>query len=181
MNRLQKRPVHFRFSTIAHRHTTMSHVDRPRRKSQDGLHPICRSILPLAVKQTTNWKAIVAIYFYDNSNYSFGKYNRETKMEFTDRMRTLMQKKGLTQKQLATITEITEPSLSKYLSGERTPRVDVIVKLANALETTVDYLLGNDMPSHRRTLAELKTALAREKERLSDDEKKELIKLLLEF
>ena len=66
-------------------------------------------------------------------------------MNFIERVRSLMKEKNMSQKELAEKAGITEASMSKYLSGERTPRVDVIVNLANALETTTDYLLGKDV------------------------------------
>ena len=99
-------------------------------------------------------------------------------MELNDRIKMLMEEKGLTQKELSQMANITEASMSKYLSGVRTPRIDVIVNIANALEVSVDSLLGG-ANSTINGLMDAKLVLARGKDTLSEDDKKELIKFLL--
>lgn len=101
-------------------------------------------------------------------------------MEIKDRIKMLMEERNLTQKELANLSSITEASMSKYLSGERTPRIDVIVNLANALHVTTDELIGNDIEDEKMDLARLKIVLARGMETISERDKKELIKFLLE-
>lgn len=101
-------------------------------------------------------------------------------MEINERIRMLMEGKNLSQKELANLSGITEASMSKYLSGERTPRIDVVVNLANALGVTTDELIGNDIEDDKMGLVRLKTVLARGMESMSEDDKKELIKFLLE-
>ena len=101
-------------------------------------------------------------------------------MEIKERIKMLMDERHLTQKELANLSGITEASMSKYLSGERTPRVDVIVNLANALHVTTDELIGHDIEDDKMDLIRLKTVLARGMESISDKDKKELIKFLLE-
>lgn len=101
-------------------------------------------------------------------------------MELKSRIKMLMEEKHLTQKELANLSGITEASMSKYLSGERTPRIDVIVNIANALGVTTDELIGNDIEDDKMGFFRLKTVLARGMENMSEDDKKELIKFLLE-
>ena len=57
-------------------------------------------------------------------------------------MRRILEKKGLTQKELANMCGITPASVSRYCSGERTPRADTLARLAAKLDTTTDELLG---------------------------------------
>lgn len=97
-----------------------------------------------------------------------------------DRIRMLMEDKKFTQKELANLSGITEASMSKYLSGERTPRIDVVVNIANALGVTVDELIGNDVEDDKMGFVRLKTVLARGMKSMSEEDKKELIKFLLE-
>lgn len=97
-----------------------------------------------------------------------------------DRIRMLMEDKKFTQKELANLSGITEASMSKYLSGERTPRIDVVVNIANALGATVDELIGNDVEDDKMGFVRLKTVLARGMKSMSEEDKKELIKFLLE-
>ena len=101
-------------------------------------------------------------------------------MEIKERIKMLMIEKHLTQKELATLAGITEASMSKYLKGERTPRIDVIVNLANALEVSTDELIGNEIENEKMEFVRMKTILARGLNNLSKEEKNELIKFLLE-
>jgi transcriptional regulator with XRE-family HTH domain len=47
----------------------------------------------------------------------------------------------ITQKQLAELTGLTEAGISRYISGQRLPRIDILLKIADALGCTLDYLL----------------------------------------
>lgn len=100
-------------------------------------------------------------------------------MTFEGKLLHLMKEQGLNQKQLAEKASITEASMSKYLSGERTPRIDVVVKLAKALGTSVNYLLDNESV-HENAYTYASAALARCKDQLTEEEKKRLMKFLLE-
>ena len=62
---------------------------------------------------------------------------------FSVRISELMKNNGLSQKELAAKAEVTESAMSYYVKGERTPRSDVLTRIAKALGTTTDYLLGN--------------------------------------
>lgn len=100
-------------------------------------------------------------------------------MDFIEKVKRLMKDKDLTQKELSIKANITEASMSKYLSGERTPRIDAIVNIAKALETTTDYLLGNDLLGTDAYIDSYEV-LARSKDALSDEDKKKLIRFFLE-
>lgn len=56
------------------------------------------------------------------------------------------------QKDLAKILEVTDNTISYYCKGKRTPQIEQLPKIAEVLNTTVDYLLGitND-PNPQRT------------------------------
>ncbi len=101
-------------------------------------------------------------------------------MELKERIKMLMEERRLNQKDLANLSGITEASMSKYLSGERTPRIDVIVNIANALHVTVDELIGNEIENDKFDVSRMKTVLARGTQNMSEKDKKELIKFLLE-
>lgn len=96
-------------------------------------------------------------------------------MKFEERLRMMMRDKKLSQKDLAIKANITEASMSKYLSGERTPRVDVIVNLARALEITTDELLLDVDNNEAITFIKAKTVLARGMGNMTDEEKAKLI------
>lgn len=51
---------------------------------------------------------------------------------------------GLTMKQLANIVGVTEAAISHYETGRREPDNDMLLRIANALGVTVDYLIGHE-------------------------------------
>ena len=59
-----------------------------------------------------------------------------------DRLQIALKQSGLTQAQLASATGITKSSISRYLQGEFEPKATAVVKLAAALNVSVEYLMG---------------------------------------
>ncbi|MCC0632997.1 MULTISPECIES: helix-turn-helix domain-containing protein [unclassified Clostridioides] len=59
-----------------------------------------------------------------------------------DRIAKLRKELDINQKELATKVGITEASLSRYENNLREPKSEIIVRLAKALKTSTDYLLG---------------------------------------
>lgn len=64
-------------------------------------------------------------------------------MDFGKRLRTLRKEKELTQKELGQMIGVGRTTISEYESGKIVPRQDGLVKLAEILDVTVDYLTGN--------------------------------------
>lgn len=62
----------------------------------------------------------------------------------TNRMSQLLTERNMTQKELALSAGITESAVSHYIKGDRVPRGVNLIKIAKALGTTTDDLLGND-------------------------------------
>ena len=63
-------------------------------------------------------------------------------VELGNRLRQLRKDRNLTQQQLAELIGVKNSVISFYEVGERLPSPDVLRKLAMALHTTADYLLG---------------------------------------
>ena len=63
---------------------------------------------------------------------------------FCDRLRTLIKSMGISQRELAKKIGCTEVTISRYITGERVPSATVVVKIANVLGVSVDYLIGNE-------------------------------------
>ncbi len=61
--------------------------------------------------------------------------------EFGTRVINLLRERNKTQKMLAAELGITDVTLSRYLTGEREPGADTVVKIAQNLNTSCDYLL----------------------------------------
>lgn len=94
-----------------------------------------------------------------------------------ERISELLKKNGYTQKELATMVGVTESAMSRYLKGEREPKIEVIANLATALNTTSDYLIYGK--STDEDFAEVYRLVARSTTSMSDDEKIKLMKVLL--
>lgn len=96
-----------------------------------------------------------------------------------ERVTVLLKEQRKTQKQLAELIGVTEATVSRYMTGERTPKSDILANMATALHTTSDYLLGkepegnleNDFPTIQRLIA-------RNASQMNAAQKKELMNAL---
>lgn len=90
--------------------------------------------------------------------------------EFGERLSNQLKKQGMTQKELAERINTTEATLSRYVSGDREPKADMLANIATALHTTSDYLLGIesddfDFPKVERLLARNSTSMSEKQKR----------------
>ena len=63
-------------------------------------------------------------------------------MEFKDRLKQSRTAKGFSQAELSKMVEVHVTNISRYERGENKPTTEVLSKLANALDTTTDYLMN---------------------------------------
>lgn len=61
---------------------------------------------------------------------------------FVERVEILMKQKKLSRAELADRADLSRSALTQFFGGERKPSADAVVKLANVLDTSTDYLLG---------------------------------------
>lgn len=96
--------------------------------------------------------------------------------ELGQRILQTLRSKEMSQRELAATVGLTEAVISRYISGERDPKPDIIANIATALHTTSDYLLGieRDEYDHPRICR----LIARNASVMSEKEKKELIDAL---
>lgn len=104
---------------------------------------------------------------------------QEKKEFFIGETKRLMEERGMSQKDLSEKSGITEASVSRYLAGKRTPRFDVVINFAKALGVKPGDLLPESEVSTLSPFDELKTVFARNGRDLSDEQKSELIALIL--
>ena len=64
---------------------------------------------------------------------------------FAVRLLQLLDEVGMTQKRLAQLTGLTQESISRYVCGDRIPRADLAMKIADVFGVSVDYLCGRDV------------------------------------
>lgn len=71
-------------------------------------------------------------------------------MDIGKKILRIMKEKGMSQKQLAKASGITEAAISKYISGEREPRITFLKRIADALDVPADEFLYEkvDHPEH---------------------------------
>lgn len=65
-------------------------------------------------------------------------------MSFADNVRRLREHKGLSQAELATMTDVTQPMIAQYEKGLKIPTIITGVQLAKALGTTCEELISGE-------------------------------------
>lgn len=101
---------------------------------------------------------------------------------FPQKLREERKKRGMTQQEVADKIGINRGSYSNWENGKREPTLDNIIKLANILDVTVDYLLGrsdnfsntivlskNNMKSFSKRLKELRLEKNQTQQQLADE------------
>lgn len=69
----------------------------------------------------------------------------QEKREFAYRLRSIMNRKGITQEQLAEIIETSQVMISRYTTGQTIPSVIVLRKIAKALNCSMDDFFYKDI------------------------------------
>ena len=85
---------------------------------------------------------------------------------FSENLKFLRKKKGLSQEELAVRLNIVRQTVSKWEKGLSVPDADLLVKLADILEVSVAELLGGNIPDCEDT-NELAEQLSRINEQLA--------------
>lgn len=63
---------------------------------------------------------------------------------FNTRLREMRIKRGFTQQYMADSINVQVRSYQHYEEGKRSPSFDLLVKLADTLDVSLDYLFGRD-------------------------------------
>jgi transcriptional regulator with XRE-family HTH domain len=80
--------------------------------------------------------------------------------DFTDRMEILLKEKKITQAHLADNLQIRKATISDWKRNSAYPTADIAVKIAKALDTTVEYLVtGEDVNAYKEKYDSLVLAL----------------------
>ncbi len=95
-------------------------------------------------------------------------YLSQSRNTFGDNLRKLRKEKGLTQQQLSDIVGIKRSAYAYYEIDKSEPSIATLLKIANALNVSVDEIVNSSSPVHSG---------AAEYSGLTDDELKTLIKL----
>ncbi|MFI5358954.1 MAG: helix-turn-helix domain-containing protein [Halanaerobiales bacterium] len=79
-------------------------------------------------------------------------------MSFGKKLRSLRQEKKLSQVELSKKLNVTSQALSQYVLGKRIPDAEMIIRIADFFDVSVDYLL--DRTNERITVDNMKAILA---------------------
>lgn len=82
--------------------------------------------------------------------------------DFGNRVITLLREQRKSQKLLAAELDLTEVTLSRYLTGEREPNADTVIKIAQKLNVSTDYLLLGKSASE--SAKEIQAAVGKDKD-----------------
>lgn len=99
-------------------------------------------------------------------------------MNFAYSFKKIRNDRNLTQKQMAQLLGVTQQTISQYENGQSTPKSDMILKLADRLEVSVAYLLGNTGDLTQKEFPEDVIRLLQVYESLPMDKKSMSIELL---
>ena len=86
-------------------------------------------------------------------------------------LKNARQKKGLKQKELADLLDLSSKTISNYEAGARDPDIKTLIKMARILEVTIDYLVG----------LEEKTLVEQIRDRIAELNRDELADLLADY
>lgn len=62
--------------------------------------------------------------------------------KFHERLKELRKLNNLTQLQLANKLNVYQSRITKWENGQHEPNIEMLIKLADALNSTIDYLVG---------------------------------------
>lgn len=81
-----------------------------------------------------------------------------------ERLKRLREEKNMTQVRLAIELGVSQETISGYEIGKAVPPADMLVKLADALDTSVDYILGRT--DDKRFIKLLKSDLSNQEQEI---------------
>lgn len=101
---------------------------------------------------------------------------------FTERLKKLRKEAGLTQKEIAQQMQVGQNSYSNWEKGIRTPIRPTIEKLAEVLNTSAAYLLGEtDIKNPEDKLSNVEILFRKTSKNMTPEQKETFQKELLEF
>lgn len=101
-------------------------------------------------------------------------------MDFSERLKELRKKANLTQVEVAEKLGISQPAYASWERGVKKPTQENLVRIAQVLNASVDYLVGNSEEKSDE-LDNIELLFRMNSKGLTDEEKKVFKKELIEF
>ena len=111
---------------------------------------------------------------------NFFKNFKRNRMEFSERLKTLRKQAQLTQVDVAEKLGISQPAYASWERGIKKPTQENLVKIAQILNVSVDYLVGNSDYTEDK-LDNIEFLFRMNSKGLTDEEKEIFKKELIEF
>ena len=99
-------------------------------------------------------------------------------MNVGKRIEETMKLKGISRHQLSKRTNLSEASISRYINGERQPKMISLISIAKALDVKVDDLIGEN-ENGTEEIGKAVMVIARNAKTLTTNEKKTLMNALI--
>jgi transcriptional regulator with XRE-family HTH domain len=100
-------------------------------------------------------------------------------MENVNRIKYLLKKNNISQKELAEIIGTTETSISRYVQGHRIPKLPIAIKMAKALHTTAEYIMDQETDDQETAYYRALRCAEQFSSEWTKDQKKALIDAIL--
>ena len=101
---------------------------------------------------------------------------QEKTRQISTNLRKIREEKGLSQKELAITIEVDPTQYSRLETGKSVPSLKTIIKIARALEVSIDAIVHGDLKTMQEVNVQDKTLLEKVKliEELDDNQKNSL-------
>ncbi|MBE7106401.1 MULTISPECIES: helix-turn-helix domain-containing protein [Bacillus cereus group] len=100
---------------------------------------------------------------------------------FGQRLRELRNKKNMSATALGKALGIAQTTISNWENSGAEPNYEMLVKISRFFGVSVDYLVGNDDDSNKNEISRLAKELYEDLNSVSEDERQEIEKGLLEY
>lgn len=94
------------------------------------------------------------------------------------RLTALLAEQHMSQRELAMKIGVTEVSVSRYVSGDRTPKGTVVANMAKALHTTPNYLLGETEQDFETDYMQILRLIDKDASLMTADQKATIARIL---
>lgn len=90
---------------------------------------------------------------------------------FSNTLKNIISSKGINQRWLAEECGTTEATISRYITGYRQPKIEVVIEIARVLGVSVDHLFGLDAPATKKPDSDIRVLVSCYKHSTADDRK----------
>lgn len=98
-----------------------------------------------------------------------------TMTDFSTRLRDIIESRGVTQAWLAEKTNTTEATISRYLKGVHKPNLEIVARIAQALNVSIDYIMDLSLSPQPYREPEKEIVVLANAYRRADDDHKNIV------